>query len=113
MSQILPPIPDKHYFTIGEVAHLCQLKPYVLRYWEEEFPQLSPMKRRGNRRYYRYQDVELIRYIRHLLYERGFTINGAIRELAAGKKQRNVAHYTQVVADTIVELENLLEDIAS
>ena len=73
----LPPIPGKRYFTIGEVSDLCAVKPHVLRYWEQEFPQLKPVKRRGNRRYYQRQDVIIIRQIRSLLYEEGFTIGGA------------------------------------
>src|SRR3989338_11695447 len=73
----LPMIPDKRYFTISEVAHLCAVKAYVLRYWEQEFPQLKPVKRRGNRRYYQQQDILLVRQIRKLLYENGFTIEGA------------------------------------
>jgi DNA-binding transcriptional MerR regulator len=78
----LPPIPGKRYFTIGEVSELCQVKPHVLRYWEQEFPQLKPVKRRGNRRYYQRHDVEMIRNIRSLLYEQGFTIGGARQQLA-------------------------------
>lgn len=78
----LPPIPPKHYFTIGEVSQLCDIKPHVLRYWEQEFLQLRQVKRRGNRRYYQPREVELIRHIRALLYERGFTITGARHELA-------------------------------
>lgn len=78
----LPPIPAKRYFTIGEVAELCLVKPYVLRYWEQEFVQLKPMKRRGNRRYYQHHEVLLIRRIRELLYEQGFTISGARNQLA-------------------------------
>lgn len=77
----LPPIPDKRYFAIGEVSELCQVKPHVLRYWEQEFPQLRPVKRRGNRRYYQFQDVEMVRLIRSLLYEQGFTIDGARKQL--------------------------------
>lgn len=73
----LPPIPAKRYFTIGEVSELCALKPHVLRYWEQEFNQLKPVKRRGNRRYYQHHEVLLVRRIRHLLYEEGFTISGA------------------------------------
>jgi DNA-binding transcriptional MerR regulator len=76
-SSILPPIPAKRYFTIGEVSELCGVKPHVLRYWEQEFTQLRPVKRRGNRRYYQHHEVLLIRRIRELLYEQGFTINGA------------------------------------
>jgi len=77
----LPPIPAKRYFTIGEVSELCGVKPHVLRYWEQEFTQLKPVKRRGNRRYYQHHEVLLIRRIRDLLYEQGFTINGARHRL--------------------------------
>lgn len=77
----LPPIPGKRYFTIGEVSDLCGVKTHVLRYWEQEFPTLKPMKRRGNRRYYQRNDVELIRRIRALLYEQGYTISGARQKL--------------------------------
>ena len=77
----LPPIPAKRYFTIGEVAELCGVKPHVLRYWEQEFTQLKPVKRRGNRRYYQHHEVLLIRRIRELLYEQGFTISGARNRL--------------------------------
>jgi Predicted transcriptional regulators len=79
----LPEIPAKRYFTIGEVSELCEVKPHVLRYWEQEFSQLKPVKRRGNRRYYQRQDVLLIRQIRALLYEQGFTIGGARQQMAA------------------------------
>jgi DNA-binding transcriptional MerR regulator len=78
---LLPPIPAKRYFTIGEVSELCAVKPHVLRYWEQEFSQLKPVKRRGNRRYYQHHEVLLIRRIRDLLYEQGFTINGARHRL--------------------------------
>lgn len=78
---MLPPIPAKRYFTIGEVSELCGVKPHVLRYWEQEFMQLRPVKRRGNRRYYQHHEVLLIRRIRELLYEQGFTINGARNRL--------------------------------
>ncbi|MYN12033.1 MerR family transcriptional regulator [Pusillimonas sp. TS35] len=80
-SVILPPIPAKRYFTIGEVSELCCVKPHVLRYWEQEFTQLKPVKRRGNRRYYQHHEVLLIRRIRDLLYEQGFTISGARNRL--------------------------------
>jgi DNA-binding transcriptional MerR regulator len=80
----LPPIPAKRYFTIGEVSELCGVKPHVLRYWEQEFTQLKPVKRRGNRRYYQHHEVLLIRRIRELLYEQGFTINGARNRLDEG-----------------------------
>ena len=80
----LPPIPAKRYFTIGEVSDLCGVKPHVLRYWEQEFTQLKPVKRRGNRRYYQHHEVLLIRRIRELLYEQGFTISGARNRLEEG-----------------------------
>ncbi len=83
LSQPLPPIPAKRYFTIGEVSELCGVKPHVLRYWEQEFTQLKPVKRRGNRRYYQHHEVLLIRRIRELLYEQGFTISGARNKLDA------------------------------
>jgi DNA-binding transcriptional MerR regulator len=82
VSNALPPIPPKRYFTIGEVSELCDVKPYVLRYWEQEFTQLRPMKRRGNRRYYQHHEVLLVRRIRELLYEKRFTISGARDRLA-------------------------------
>ena len=86
----LPPIPAKRYFTIGEVSELCGVKPHVLRYWEQEFTQLKPVKRRGNRRYYQHHEVLLIRRIRELLYEEGFTISGARNRLdhALGSEER-------------------------
>ena len=84
MEKALPLIPAKRYFTIGEVSDLCAVKPYVLRYWEQEFTQLKPMKRRGNRRYYQHHEVLLIRRIRELLYDHGFTISGARNRLADG-----------------------------
>jgi DNA-binding transcriptional MerR regulator len=80
-AAVLPPIPAKRYFTIGEVSELCGVKPHVLRYWEQEFTQLKPVKRRGNRRYYQHHEVLLIRRIRELLYEQGFTISGARNKL--------------------------------
>ena len=92
MENVLPPIPAKRYFTIGEVAELCGVKPHVLRYWEQEFTQLRPMKRRGNRRYYQHHEVLMIRRIRGLLYDQGFTINGArhkLQELAQTERERN------------------------
>jgi DNA-binding transcriptional MerR regulator len=85
---VLPPIPAKRYFTIGEVSELCGVKPHVLRYWEQEFSQLKPVKRRGNRRYYQHHEVLLIRRIRELLYEQGFTISGARNKLDS----RGAAH---------------------
>jgi DNA-binding transcriptional MerR regulator len=82
MEKALPSIPAKRYFTIGEVSELCGVKPYVLRYWEQEFTQLKPMKRRGNRRYYQHHEVLLVRRIRDLLYDQGFTISGARNRLS-------------------------------
>jgi DNA-binding transcriptional MerR regulator len=90
MEKALPAIPAKRYFTIGEVSDLCGVKPYVLRYWEQEFTQLKPMKRRGNRRYYQHHEVLLIRRIRELLYEQGFTISGARNRLSDGAALREV-----------------------
>jgi DNA-binding transcriptional MerR regulator len=87
----LPAIPPKRYFTIGEVSELCGVKPHVLRYWEQEFTQLKPLKRRGNRRYYQHHEVLLIRRIRELLYEHGFTINGARNRLEDGGAIRDLA----------------------
>lgn len=84
MEKSLPPIPAKRYFTIGEVGDLCGVKPHVLRYWEQEFTQLRPMKRRGNRRYYQHHEVLMIRRIRDLLYDQGFTISGARNQLSEG-----------------------------
>lgn len=83
----LPPIPAKRYFTIGEVSELCGVKPHVLRYWEQEFTQLKPVKRRGNRRYYQHHEVLLVRRIRQLLYEEGFTISGARHRLEEGTEK--------------------------
>jgi len=94
MEKTLPPIPVKRYFTIGEVGELCGVKPHVLRYWEQEFTQLRPMKRRGNRRYYQHHEVLMIRRIRDLLYDQGFTISGArnkLQELAQSERDRRKA----------------------
>jgi DNA-binding transcriptional MerR regulator len=91
MEKSLPPIPAKRYFTIGEVGDLCGVKPHVLRYWEQEFTQLRPMKRRGNRRYYQHHEVLMIRRIRDLLYDQGFTISGArnkMQELLQGERDK-------------------------
>ena len=107
----LPTIPGKRYFTIGEVSELCGVKPHVLRYWEQEFPSLSPVKRRGNRRYYQRQDVVLIRQIRSLLYEEGFTIGGARQRLEGGAKQEQTP-YKQLLDQTIVELEDVLASLS-
>jgi DNA-binding transcriptional MerR regulator len=89
MDMLLPAIPAKRYFTIGEVSELCGVKAYVLRYWEQEFTQLRPMKRRGNRRYYQHHEVLLIRRIRDLLYDQGFTISGARNQLTDGSSLRS------------------------
>ena len=104
----LPVIPGKRYFTIGEVSDLCDVKPHVLRYWEQEFPNLSPVKRRGNRRYYQRQDVLLIRQIRSLLYEQGYTIGGARQRLGGGDAKEEATQVRQIVGQTITELEDIL-----
>lgn len=103
----LPPIPSKRYFTIGEVSELCDVKPHVLRYWEQEFPNLSPVKRRGNRRYYQRQDVVLIRQIRALLYEQGYTIGGARSRLNSESSQQDVSEKKQIIDELITELAEL------
>ena len=103
----LPEIPSKRYFTIGEVSELCIVKPHVLRYWEQEFPTLSPVKRRGNRRYYQRHDVVLIREIRSLLYEQGYTIGGA-RQKLSDHSENNEAKQ-QGFEDIRDELEDLLQ----
>lgn len=105
----LPPIPGKRYFTIGEVSDLCGVKPHVLRYWEQEFPQLKPVKRRGNRRYYQRHDVLVIRQIRSLLYEQGFTIGGARQQLSSDNARQDVSQSQQIVHQLRVELEELLQ----
>ena len=96
---VLPPIPAKRYFTIGEVSELCGVKPHVLRYWEQEFTQLKPVKRRGNRRYYQHHEVLLIRRIRELLYEEGFTISGARHRLDQNFDVTAAATATAAAAD--------------
>lgn len=105
----LPPIPGKRYFTIGEVSELCGVKPHVLRYWEQEFPQLKPVKRRGNRRYYQRHDVLMIRQIRSLLYEEGFTIGGARQRLADGEVKELTA--PRIGQETIRQLREELEQL--
>jgi len=115
-SKSLPPIPAKRYFTIGEVSELCAVKPHVLRYWEQEFSQLKPVKRRGNRRYYQHHEVLLIRRIRDLLYEQGFTINGARHRLESeGIKKHNggtmMSAGTQGVGDAELDIREELEAI--
>jgi len=104
----LPPIPGKRYFTIGEVSDLCGVKPHVLRYWEQEFPQLKPVKRRGNRRYYQRHDVLIIRQIRSLLYEQGFTIGGARLQLTGDVARHDVSQSHQIVKQLRQELEDIL-----
>ena len=104
----LPVIPGKRYFTIGEVSELCGVKPHVLRYWEQEFPQLEPVKRRGNRRYYQRHDVVLIREIRELLYEQGFTIGGArLRLENESKPETTQSNKKQIIHQLLVELEEI------
>ncbi len=104
----LPAIPGKRYFTIGEVSELCGVKPHVLRYWEQEFAQLKPVKRRGNRRYYQRHDVVLIREIRGLLYEEGFTIGGARQRLEnEAKPGEKTVNKKQVIQEIITELEDI------
>ncbi len=105
----LPVIPGKRYFTIGEVAELCDVKPHVLRYWEQEFPQLKPVKRRGNRRFYQRHDVLLIRQIRSLLYDEGFTIGGARQRLEGEDAKDDINQSQQIIKQTLVELEELLQ----
>ena len=121
---LLPEIPRKRYFAIGEVSELCAVKPHVLRYWEQEFPQLKPVKRRGNRRYYQHEDVQMVRRIRSLLYDQGFTIGGARQrlremrnEVAANDAVKPAATATpvpsdkkkQMLRDIRTELEGLLD----
>jgi DNA-binding transcriptional MerR regulator len=105
----LPAIPGKRYFTIGEVSELCAVKPHVLRYWEQEFPQLKPVKRRGNRRYYQRQDVIIIRQIRSLLYNDGFTIGGARQKLTGEEAKTDLSQSQQIVRQLRVELEEILK----
>jgi DNA-binding transcriptional MerR regulator len=115
----LPPIPAKRYFTIGEVSELCAVKPHVLRYWEQEFTQLKPVKRRGNRRYYQHHEVLLIRRIRDLLYEQGFTINGARHRLesetyeprAAARATTSTATVVAVSPDATLEPSDIRQEL--
>lgn len=110
---VLPPIPAKRYFTIGEVGDLCGVKPHVLRYWEQEFTQLKPVKRRGNRRYYQHHEVLLIRRIRELLYEQGFTISGARNKLGGHDEdpQEPVVEEISFDLDKINEIRGELQSI--
>ncbi|KQU84318.1 MerR family transcriptional regulator [Variovorax sp. Root318D1] len=108
MEKTLPPIPVKRYFTIGEVGELCGVKPHVLRYWEQEFTQLRPMKRRGNRRYYQHHEVLMIRRIRDLLYDQGFTISGArnkLQELVQGERERRKAGIVPLEGMEAIEID--------
>ena len=105
----LPVIPGKRYFTIGEVSELCAVKPHVLRYWEQEFPQLKPIKRRGNRRYYQRHDVLMIRQIRSLLYDEGFTIGGARQRLTGDEAKTDVSQSQQIIKQLRIELEQVLK----
>ena len=105
----LPVIPEKRYFTIGEVSELCGVKPHVLRYWEQEFTELSPVKRRGNRRYYQRHEVLMIRQIRALLYEQGYTIGGARAHLMTDNAKENSVSTKQLIHQMIAELEDILE----
>lgn len=105
----LPAIPGKRYFTIGEVSELCAVKPHVLRYWEQEFTQLTPDKRRGNRRYYQRQDVLTIRQIRSLLYDQGFTIGGARLRMSGETAKEETTQYRQLIRQMQTELEEVIE----
>ena len=109
LNSELPTIPSKRYFTIGEVSDLCAVKPHVLRYWEQEFPQLKPLKRRGNRRYYQRQDVILIRQIKSLLYEHGFTIGGARQRLSGDEAREDSNQSQQIIRQMCTELEKVRE----
>lgn len=114
LNNELPPIPSKRYFSIGEVSELCDVKPHVLRYWEQEFTQLEPIKRRGNRRYYQREDVILVREIRNLLYLKGYTINGARQKLDDQGGDETAAHFDRVLIkdmlSELAELKNILKD---
>ena len=108
MEKALPSIPAKRYFTIGEVSDLCGVKPHVLRYWEQEFTQLRPMKRRGNRRYYQHHEVLMIRRIRDLLYDQGFTISGArnkLQEIVQGERDKRRAGEVMLDGVEVIEVE--------
>ncbi|MES2940399.1 MAG: MerR family transcriptional regulator [Pseudomonadota bacterium] len=109
MEKSLPSIPAKRYFTIGEVSELCGVKPHVLRYWEQEFTQLRPMKRRGNRRYYQHHEVLMIRRIRDLLYDQGFTISGArnkLQEIVQVERDKRRAGEVMLEGVEVIELED-------
>ncbi len=113
MEISLPPIPAKRYFTIGEVSELCGVKPHVLRYWEQEFTQLRPMKRRGNRRYYQHHEVLMIRRIRDLLYDQGFTISGArnkLQEIVQHEREKRRAGEVMLNGVEVLEVEKGLDE---
>ena len=113
MANPLPPIPVKRYFTIGEVGELCGVKPHVLRYWEQEFTQLRPMKRRGNRRYYQHHEVLMIRRIRDLLYEQGFTISGArnkLQELVQHERDKRRAGEVMLEGIEVLEEDRRIDE---
>lgn len=117
-------LPEKHYFTIGEVSRICKIKPHVLRYWEQEFPNLKPCKRRGNRRYYLYKDVLMVRLIKNLLYEQGFTIGGARQKLACEEginmslvdelevNKKKSASSNKMTQDILIELQEVADLLA-
>jgi DNA-binding transcriptional MerR regulator len=112
LDKDLPSIPDKRYFTISEVSHLCSVKAYVLRYWEQEFAQLRPVKRRGNRRYYQQQDILLVRQIKKLLYEDGFTIEGARSQLTnTSQPISQSVKVNEMIKKVIAELETVLHNL--
>ena len=115
MEKALPAIPAKRYFTIGEVSELCGVKPHVLRYWEQEFTQLRPMKRRGNRRYYQHHEVLMIRRIRDLLYDQGFTISGArnkLQEIVQGERDKRRAGEVMLEGVEVIEVDDASLDSA-
>ena len=109
----LPPIPGKRYFKIGEVSELCEVKPHVLRYWEQEFSQINPVRRTGNRRYYQRQDVIVVRQIRSLLYDQGYTISGARQRLAGDDARQDQTQFRLLVRQMIAEMESLLQLLRS
>ena len=109
----LPPIPGKRYFKIGEVSELCEVKPHVLRYWEQEFSQINPVRRTGNRRYYQRQDVIVVRQIRSLLYDQGYTISGARQRLAGDDAKQDQTQFRLLVRQMIAEMESLLQVLKS
>ena len=113
-KQELPAIPSKRYFTIGEVASLCLVKPHVLRYWEAEFPQLKPVKRAGNRRYYQHDEVLLVRRIKNLLYEQGYTIGGArlkMTEPNSPVKKGHLSDKSSFLADVVQDLDEVIKSL--